>query len=185
MIELSPFCRRALRRYSSAKCPRGGIHDVWLVVDDRLEGVDEAVLLKEAVGQDPRWPASCACGYAFQEADHWQVHIDRLWQGTPDGKLYALRDPDLPIGAMWDAKWFKDSWKGPDGLSLVVRMPGGSDFPVDMTLSGESWTRIGTPPQISVHPSVNCVGVYHGHIKNGVISEDVEKRPFAGIPRTA
>lgn len=185
MIVQSPFCRRSLRRYSPNKCPSGTIHDVTVVIDERLEGANDGVFLKEDFGSDPRWPASCPCGYAFQESDHWQVHVDRLWQGAPDGKLYATHDVDLPIGAMWDAEWLKDVWKGLDGLSLVVRLPAGVDFPMDMTLGDNSWARIGTPPDITLHPSVNSIGAYHGTIRNGVISEDTESRTFPGVPRTA
>lgn len=185
IIQPTPFCRRSLRRYSDAKCPTGSIHDMSVVIDEKVEGLEEGGLLKGDFSGDPRWPIQCACGYAFQEVDHWQVRVDRLYAGSPDGKDYALRDPDLPIGATWDADWLKDPWKGPDGLSLVVRLPGGSDFPMDMKMSGHSWSRTGIPPAVSVHPSVNHVGVYHGVIANGVVSEDCEGRAFPNIPRTA
>jgi len=75
---------------------------------------------------------------------------------------------------------------GSDGLSLVVRLPGGDGWPIDFLSSdGGHWTRTGVPPRITTSPSVNMKGVYHGWIRDGVITEDCEGRKFAGIPRTA
>lgn len=76
---------------------------------------------------DPRWPASCGCGYAFEHGDVWQHNLDGLYRGAPDGQPYPLRD--APVGAMWDAKWWPD--KGPDGRALFVRLPNGHDWHVD------------------------------------------------------
>lgn len=32
---------------------------------------------------------------------------------------------------------------------------------------------IGQKPNISVRPSINCVGLYHGYVTNGVIGDDL------------
>ena len=142
--------------------------------------------LKTGYETDPRWPARCACGYEFKPEDQWQVDTRRLYEGFQDGKLYSLQDPELPIGAMWDASSWMEKWKGSDGLSLVVRLPGGDGWPIDFLSSdGGHWTRTGVPPRITTSPSVNMKGVYHGWIRDGVITEDCEGRKFAGIPRTA
>src|SRR5579885_3222293 len=41
---------------------------------------------------DPRWPTHCACGYAFEDDDEWQVSNKRLYDtasGQPEpGHLY-------------------------------------------------------------------------------------------------
>ena len=186
MIEPSAFCRRSLRRYSEQACSHNAsIHDVTVVIDPQVEGVDEAALIKGEFAGDPRWPKECPCGYAFRESDHWQVHADRLYRGAPDGKLYTLRDPALPIGAMWDAEWMKHMGAGPDGLCLVLKLPGGADWPMDVDNAGHRWNRDGIPPIITAAPSINHVGVYHGYVLAGVLSEDVEGRTFPGIPRTA
>ncbi len=186
MIKPSPFCRRSLRRYSDQKCSlQSGIHDITVVIDAEIEGLEEISLIQGEFVGDPRWPQGCRCGYSFQDGDHWQVHADRLYMGAPDGKLYALRDPDLPIGAMWNAEWLKSMGAGPDGLSLVLKLPSGAEWPMDVENAGHTWSRIGTPPIISVTPSINHVGFYHGYLKNGVITEDAEGRTFPDIPRTA
>lgn len=90
---------------------------------------------------DPRWPSHCACGYAFADDDTWQVNYDHLYEargGPHDGALFDLRE--APPGAMWDASWYRDRdgggpWTGPDGISLVVKLPNGHDWCVDQQAS--------------------------------------------------
>lgn len=36
----------------------------------------------------------------------------------------------------------------------------------------------GKTPNITMEPSINCVGSYHGYIRNGVITDDCEGRKF-------
>lgn len=100
---------------------------------------------------DPRWPADCEqCGEPFQQDDEWQVNVRKLWRGAPDGRLYALHD--APKGAMWDAHWMGEHDRGPDGICLVVKTPGG-DWMVDGRCSNctrpkephQCWTRAGDP----------------------------------------
>jgi hypothetical protein len=40
------------------------------------------------------------------------------------------------------------------------------------------WTVTGQPPEITVHPSINLGGTYHGFLQNGVISDDCEGRVY-------
>src|SRR3954468_4127035 len=110
----------------------------------------------EVAHDDPRWPASCACRYVFQEADVWQVFTDRIYVG-PDGAEYSLRTP--PPGALWWAEWLEDLegdgwWKGPDGRILMAQTPGGQ-WCIDSRASNctmptdnehRCWVRHGTPP---------------------------------------
>jgi hypothetical protein len=42
----------------------------------------------------------------------------------------------------------------------------------------DGWKVTGTPPQLTVHPSINYEGRYHGYLKSGVIGDDVEGRKF-------
>lgn len=98
---------------------------------------------------DPRWPAKCVCGYAFTDADTWQVNFDHLYEargGPHDGALFDLRD--APPGAMWDASWYRsgnggEPWTGPDGISLVVKLPNGNDWTVDQEASNCTRTQWG------------------------------------------
>lgn len=148
-----PLRRIALRRYRSthiltpdgeslrnSSCPLPwGYHDESTVVVDaepQVENDHDALAARFA--DDPRWPTHCACGYAFQADDTKQVFDRQLHSGAPDGKLYTLQD--APVGAMWDAEWMRHGdtadgpWTGPDGMTLVVKTPGG-DWVVDSECS--------------------------------------------------
>lgn len=70
-------------------------------------------------------------------------------------------------------------WKVPNGV--VVSMPPGSYTffnPYQKSSGGGGWTVQGEWPNVTVTPSINCVGVYHGYIQNGQITEDCDGRKF-------
>lgn len=48
----------------------------------------------------------------------------------------------------------------------------------DATSGAGGWRVSGDPPNVTVSPSINIVGLYHGWIQNGVISDDCEGRTF-------
>lgn len=84
---------------------------------------------------------------------------------------------------MWDAWWLKDAspdrYTGPDGKAWCVMMPCMVEWIVyGPSSGGGKWTVTGTPPNISVSPSINLVGLYHGHIVGGIITPDAEGRSF-------
>lgn len=75
---------------------------------------------------------------------------------------------DLPVGAMWF-----------DGPLLFVRLPAYIDWCIDRPGTGGSkWTRSGEPPDVNVIPSINYVGIYHGWVRNGWVTDDCEGRKF-------
>ncbi len=88
----------------------------------------------------------------------------------------------LAPGAMWVEKWSDE----PD--HLVVKLPGGcagNEWDIDKgrllnaAKAGRSlpaWTRTGDPPNVTVTPSINWVGMYHGHLQNGTLTDDCEGR---------
>jgi len=123
----------------------------------------------------PYWPKVCACGYEFQEEDEWQYNLTRLYTGE-DGESKLLTTLSAaPVGAMWDADWFFG--KGPDGKCLMVRTPAG-DWNIDgKSEKGGGWTRTGTPPDLTVTPSIG-IGrdekgqwQYHGWLRDGYLVE--------------
>lgn len=72
---------------------------------------------------------------------------------------------------------------------VVVRLPCGLGFSPDEKYRGghrgdnperEGWTVTGSIDDgtLTVQPSVNIVGAYHGWIQNGAVSADVEGRSF-------
>lgn len=194
-----------LRRYSSFHdrdvplCPRDGgkwktAHAATLIL-----GRHPAVIITDNDGQvtiaidnraspvpwpaddDPRWPTHCECGFAFRDSDPHQRWTEMLYRRSDTGALTTLRT--APEGAMWNAPWYP--WKGPDGLSLVVRCPGGAEWMIDgrannCTLPNDDvhrcWIRHGEPPRITVDKNgLTCsagagsiqAGSYHGFLRDG------------------
>lgn len=189
VVEPSDFCRRSLRRYSGNECKAEGhtYHNAEVVIDDELDAatVDEGGTCEiDDYEDDPRWPKTCDCGYRFHPEDHWQVNTTRFYRGCPDGGLYVLRE--LPPGAMWNAYWLENLGRGPDGKNWCVQMPCGIEWIVyGPSSDGGKWDVQGVPPRITVSPSINLQGAYHGWIKDGVISDDCEGRKFPKHPSTA
>lgn len=101
------------------------------------------------------------------------------------------RIPDFGPGAMWDAWWYRGVTGGPfldplpDGRSIVVTLPNGHDWCIDMRSSNctlpddtahHCWVRHGEPPNITVDKDgLTCQagagsiqsGSYHGFLKSG------------------
>lgn len=184
------LCRRSLRRYGSVAAKGHTFHDVEVIIDPEIPVSQVEEICTPDPGDfedDPRWPKACICGYQFHPEDSWQVNVLRLYEGSPDGKLYTLRDRNLPIGAMWIADWLDhEKWQGPDGKAWCVRFPGGNDWIVyGPSSDGNKWSVSGSPPVLTANPSIGIPGVYHGFLRNGVISEDVDGRKFEGVPRSA
>lgn len=211
LIEPSGLCRLSLRRFCYLKrtigdtnvgfkdvvkpCPIGNdrSHDASAVIAEQVPDESGRHHGKEGFEADPRWPVKCAsCSYVFEADDFWQVNYDPLWKGSLDGKLYVLRKN--PPGATWHADWFPDTgpngpWSGPDGKVWCVMLPGGMEWIIYSYASGpdprHKWNVQGALLDITVTPSINCVGYYHGFVSRGVISEDCEGRKYDGVPRTA
>ena len=78
---------------------------------------------------------------------------------------------------------YKEQWME-SRAPLWVNLPGGEfgiPFCVDSKASDQDakgWTVTGEPPNITVDPSINIEGYWHGWIKNGVITADVDGRKF-------
>ncbi len=158
---------------------------------------------------DLRWPVRCTCGYEFSDTDRWQDWQELLYRRVDTGELVSLRDhdpthmvpagttagvgappPTAPPGASWDAWWMPESWRGPDGIALMVRLPNGHDWHVDGEASNctrkgdrthKCWVRHGDPRAANVTADKNgetCAagggsiqaGDYHGFIVAGVLS---------------
>lgn len=171
------------------KCPgKFGYHNADFVLGTVKRTADErksAVADDEIPHDDPRWPKKCDhCDYLFAPEDHWQInHIQ--WYRDFDNKLYVLRE--MPPGAMWDAYWMPDNWKGPDGRSLHVVLPNGHEWCIDGRASNctkpddkvhRCWVRHGEPPNLTVDKNGNtCAagagsilsGDFHGFLRNGYL----------------
>jgi hypothetical protein len=173
-LEPIPRVRRALRRFvfssEAEPCPlKAGYHNALAPIDEVDHPLDARITITDAfANDDPRWPTACACGYAFVDADHRQLFVDRLYRRSDTGRETTL--DEAPPGAMWDGEPDPEHAKnmtGPDGISLVVKLPDGSAWCVDGTSSsGGRWTRHGKPPKVTALPSVDT-GRWHGHLISG------------------
>ncbi len=195
-----PFERLWLRRYADGPCPsmpgEYSYHHAMVIWRERAPAEKKIHPLHgyptiQTLGvppahEDARWPTRCACGFEFPaEAEH-QLFPRQIW-ATDDNREMTLED--APVGAMWNCWWFADrreykgpgSFVGPDGLSLNVKTPGG-DWLIDGPSYSEDgermtggWARSGTPPEITVTPSIRCLGgkgkpdKYHGWLRGGVL----------------
>lgn len=205
-LEPTDRVRLALRRYRSperwddaasamvrverAACPLGHMHEArvpigeaparWTETGRRSYCAPE----REEYADDPRWPAQCACGEAFRADDTAHVFADLVYRRADTGAELTLRE--APAGAMWDAVWRLE--KGPDGRSLMVRLPDGHDWCVDGRASNctlphddehRCWLRTGEAPRITVGKSApgqrTCAAGagsiatrgYHGFLRDG------------------
>lgn len=128
-------------------------------------------------------------------------------------KLVYVDTKQLKVGDMWFARddageivsverrrgmnlsdfyWANNAWRPPLFVLLPIEYasgPGVATFSVDgKCYSGErgyydGWTVHGAPPAITIVPSINMVGRYHGFLQNGVVTEDVDGRKFEGLAR--
>jgi hypothetical protein len=148
---------------------------------------------------DPSWPAACGCGYTFTDADVWQDWQELIYRRADTGAEVTLRHrhptdaggpAPAPPGAMWDAWWMPQSWRGPDGIALTVRLPNGRDWMVDAEASNctrkgdrshKCWVRHGDPRTGTVHVDKDgdtCAagagsiqaGDYHGFLQLGFLT---------------
>lgn len=177
----------ALRRYAYSPCaakPHGmDIHDARTYIGTAPIVVSERetwdVHMHQPPQSDPRWPMRCVCGYTFRDTDNWQLAKNRLYTRPDTGAQLTLRE--IEPGMMFDAEWYLDAddpWAGPDGRSLVARLPDGTDWAMDApSKSGGKWERSGEPPRIAVRPSIASPG-YHGWLTDGILSDDLEGRTY-------
>lgn len=124
----------------------------------------------------------------------WQIRYFESY----DAAVAAFGDRGrFPIGTMYpDSEMVDRVFRGKRFLSpqyfathaahrqpLVVELPSGH-FCIDSSYikkgvpQDSGWAVTGDPPNVTLTPSVNIEGSYHGFITNGVISDDVEQRQF-------
>lgn len=136
---------------------------------------------------DARWPAACeGCGRSFGPNDNWQLSCTTEYRNIVTRETFALGA--APPGAMWDAGWMGEPWRGPDGIVLCVVLPNGGQWLVDGRASNctkptdndhACWVRHGDPRTAPVTVDKNGLtcdagagsiqsGDYHGFLRGGV-----------------
>ncbi len=187
--------RRSLRRYSGYRTPEGtprptvdrlcpasgtSYHNTHARIEDGPHG-EGHTLSRDWPRDDPRWPIHCTCGYAFRDDDEWQLFCERVFV-APDGTEHVLHGQVAP-GLMVDATWLHGVTgygdRSPDGMVLMLYLPGGVPWIIDGPASGGGhWERTGVPPAITVLPSIASPG-YHGWLTDGELSADLEGRTYS------
>lgn len=125
----------------------------------------------------------------------WPIRMVPAPGDLPENTPWA----ELRVGDMWLAPYLLEGGVERVGIfypaqnyfaqnagrpPLVVRLPGPCDFSVDGPVwSGgrriePGWRVEGDAPGITVQPSVNIGGCYHGWIQGGVITDDCEGRVY-------
>ncbi len=182
---------RALRRYFTSadnlvreanRCLPQGYHDAQVPLDVVEADVDARAVVSGDLWphDDPRWPATCACGYVFTTDDAWQVFCQSEYRRTDTGELMTLQSS--PPGAMWWAPWLAGEWGGEAYRTsragqphLIVKTPAG-EWDVDGPSSNNNaagWTRTGEPPLVTARPSIG-IGEpfrFHAYLTDGVLVE--------------
>lgn len=204
LLERTKFVQRDLRRYATGECPGKykSFHNankfLDIVVDDSV--YDRGDIPSIELRQSLDFPKKCDyCDYVFLDSDEWQINTNHLWEGIDanDVKI-TCRLEDAPIGAMWDAYWMPDVWKGADGKSIQVNLPpDGHNWSIDGVASNcdkkddrdhRCWVRHGVPPVLTVDKDVinqpasaltTCgagagsiqTTQWHGFLRNGELVE--------------
>lgn len=196
-LEPTDQVQLSLRRYTEPGCHGPG---------NRMDGHEAIVVLGDApvlwgaqgdgrtflgirpevvAGDDPRWPAKCDfCAHCFVGFPfHAQLNQDLYYRRTDTGERMLL--DDAPVGAQWYADYYPERWRGPDGHSLVCRVPGKHDWIVDCVASNctkpddaehRCWVRHGIPPNVTADKDGNTCSAgagsilvpgWHGYLRAG------------------
>lgn len=181
IAEATGTCRLSLRRFCYRDAPDGHSHDVSVVIDEAVptsRGLDgrRTVSDDRVPHDDPRWPVRCACGEPFQDGDRWQVNEVDWYEGAGHRFAWGIGSWNGPPGAMIRAPW-RDSEPDNGCPAHVVFLPNGSTWCTRDPSSvpggnrlGPQWAITGTPPAITVTPSIddrNPARPWHGWIRNG------------------
>jgi hypothetical protein len=195
MLDEIDLARYWLRRYSTGPCVVNNLqyHNAMFLLEDRkpdyiMSGIHRYLEPGKHPESDPRWPTNCLCGYEFKPGDAKQLFLRQLYKHHETGEILTWED--APTGAMRYCPWLEGSsqWVGPDGKSLVVKLPDGTDWHIDGRCSNctkktdrihKCWCRHGTPPNITVDKNGDtCAagggsilsGDYHGFLQNGYLT---------------
>lgn len=128
--------------------------------------------------------APCGCGAEGCEAGHTGYHhtVDVATGERPKPYDIFLHPKILERQRGTLSRHYPAQNRAP----ITVVLPNGDWFCVDSAYWTEAdpnpdkngWQVLGEFPDITVSPSINCVGRWHGSLINGELSEDVDGRVF-------
>jgi len=110
------------------------------------------------VGEMPErpWtPGECFWSYEFELSKHYEEHVRAVRR--PIAVVLPSRDGH--------ATWF----------CIDSHPTGKSDEAWGIEIVGD--LVVGERPDITVTPSIDCVGLYHGYLQHGVLTDDMPPPP--------
>ena len=101
------------------------------------------------------------------------VFKDKFGQFADRAGRRWKNEVNLPVGAMWICE---------ESKTLGVKLPGIcglNRFAPNLEYNKHRWRVTGDPPNLTVTPSINSVGEYHGYLTDGVLSDDLDGRAYS------
>lgn len=148
VVELS---LRRYRLHDEPSCPVGPIHHASVPIGGAPAHRDRrGYLLPINLGpflDDDRWPTRCDCGYEFTPEDERTIDQETIYV-RPEGTERWAKTL-LPVGAMYDAFWMPQHYRGQDGIGLVVVVPEQHHWHPDVR--AHNCSRVGDDPDFVLH----------------------------------
>jgi hypothetical protein len=128
-----------------------------------------------------RWPLKVYPSLKAAMEDQGVQSFFDLRVGTvyPALEYFANRETLLNLGPKYWAATQGSRWP------FFVVLPGKTFWCPDQCAyssqsgyHGDGWDVTGYPTAISCSPSINAMGIYHGYVTNGFVTEDCEGRKF-------
>lgn len=119
--------------------------------------------------------------------DVWAIPLSRRYPDTTwdDGTV----TPGETFEEVWGDRLSPQFRASGRGFVVFVTLPDKTDWCVDLisTATGQGWDvdiPDGDLERLTVRPSVNIVGYYHGFLWNGVVGSDLEGRVYPEVKTT-
>ena len=171
-------CTRREPRYPGGDLVSYTVHDVETEIAREVGTLDEALegdhARRTVAKEDPRWPTRCSCGFEFRTDDPRQECRSRMYARSDTGELTTV--DAAPAGALYDARFLHHTEYQRNGeMSLICKTPGGEWYVDGPAANGPGWSRTGTPPDITVTPSIGIGNPQrmHGWLRDGWLEIDL------------
>lgn len=103
--------------------------------------------------------------------------------GPQPGDIWPMPIEDPEIQAYYEKHVFSleylRDWNG-KRPALMICLPGAGPRILDQKWrdSQHGWTITGLPPRLTASPSIHILDKYHGWLRDGVLTDDVDGRKF-------
>ena len=110
--------------------------------------------------------------------EHGRLPVGTMWH---DPELFPAAGTPRPEHGYLSRQYF--AAHAGRRAALMVVLPNHHAICLDACATGhfddgDGWTVTGDAPNVTVSPSINWIGSYHGWLQGGVLSDDCEGRRF-------